>query len=207
VIRVLLVDDHQILRVSLARMLEAEDDMEIVGSAGNGDDAIRLVAEQTPDVVLMDLSMPGMDGVEATRRILSAGAVTRIVVLTSFSDRGRILAALDAGAIGYLLEDAEPDELLRGVRSAAKGDWPIDPRAARLLLSTSPDGPKGPELSAREREVLALVAQALPNKLIARKLGIAERTVKAHLTRIYEQLGVRDRTHAALWAKENGLTG
>ena len=203
--KVLLIDDHHILRVSLSRMLAAEDDIEVVGSAGDGDEAAALVAETDPDVVLMDLSMPHVDGVEATRRIVAAGSKARIVVLTSFSDRDRIIDALDAGAIGYLLKDAEPDDLLRGVRAAARGDWPIDPRAARLLLSGG-DAPKGPSISAREREVLVLIAEGLPNKQIARRLGISERTVKAHLTRIYEQLGVRDRTQAAMWATAHGVT-
>jgi DNA-binding NarL/FixJ family response regulator len=201
--RVLLVDDHNILRASLARLLDAEDDLEVVGTAGDGAEAVRLAAATTPDVVLMDLSMPGMDGVEATRAIVASGSAARVVVLTSFSDRDRILGALDAGAIGYLLKDAEPDDVLRGVRAAARGDWPLDPRAARLLLGDGGGRPSGPRLSDREQEVLGLVAGGLPNKLIARRLGIAERTVKAHLTRIFEQLGVTDRTQAALWAERH----
>jgi DNA-binding NarL/FixJ family response regulator len=203
--KVLLVDDHNVLRVSLSRLLDAEEDIEVVGSAGDGDEAVELAARSEPDVILMDLSMPHVDGVVATRRIVAAGSGARIVVLTSFSDRARIVDALDAGAIGYLLKDAEPEELLRGVRAAARGDWPLDPRAARLLLSGD-DARKRPTLSAREREVLALVTRGLPNKSIGRRLGITERTVKAHLTRIYEQLGVRDRTQAAMWAKEHGIT-
>jgi len=199
--RVVLVDDHHILRVSLARLLDAEDDVEVVGTAGDGEEAIRVVAEQQPDVVLMDLSMPGMDGVEATERIMAAEHPSKVVVLTSFSDRDRILEALDAGAIGYLLKDVEPEELLRGVRAAARGDWPLDPRAARLLLGEGGRRRHQPELTDREEEVLGLVAEGLPNKLIARRLGISERTVKAHLTRIFEQLGVTDRTQAALWAE------
>lgn len=202
--KVLLVDDHNILRVSLSRMLEAEDDIEVVGTAGDGDEAVELVARSEPDVILMDLSMPRVDGVAATRKILASGSSARIVVLTSFSDRPRIIDALDAGAIGYLLKDAEPEDLLRGVRAAARGDWPLDPRAARLLLAGG-EAAKGPTLSAREREVLALVTSGLPNKSIGRRLGITERTVKAHLTRIYEQLGVRDRTQAAMWAREHGI--
>ena len=204
--RVVLVDDHQILRVGLARMLAAEHDIEVVGTAGDGAEAVRVVSETNPDVVLMDLSMPGMDGVEATRAITASGSAAKVVVLTSFSDRERILGALDAGAIGYLLKDAEPDDLLRGIRAAARGDWPIDPRAARLLLGEGEGRPAGPRLSQRETEVLRLVAAGLPNKTIARRLGIAERTVKAHLTRVFEQLGVTDRTQAALWAERHGLT-
>ena len=203
--RVVLVDDHQILRVSLGRLLDVEDDIEVVATAGDGAEAVDAVAETNPDVVLMDLSMPGMDGVAATRAIVRSGSAAKVVVLTSFSDRDRILEALDAGAIGYLLKDAEPDDLLRGVRAAARGDWPIDPRAARLLLGEGGGRPTGPRLSEREQEVLGLVATGLPNKLIARRLGITERTVKAHLTRIFEQLGVTDRTQAALWAQQHGL--
>jgi len=203
--RVVLVDDHAILRASLGRLLEAEDDLEVVGAAGDGAEAVRIVTEIKPDVVLMDLSMPHMDGVEATRAIVASGSPSKVVVLTSFSDRDRILDALDAGAIGYLLKDTEPDELLRGVRAAAKGDWPLDPRAARLLLGEGSPRPTSPRLSEREAEVLALVADGLSNKLVARRLGITERTVKAHLTRIFEQLDVTDRTQAALWAERHGL--
>jgi DNA-binding NarL/FixJ family response regulator len=203
--RVVLVDDHQILRVGLARLLDAEDDLEVIGSASDGAEAVRLVAELQPDVVLMDLSMPGMDGVVATRAIVESGSDARVVVLTSFQDRDRILAALDAGAVGYLLKDAEPDDVVRGVRAAARGDWPIDPRAARLLLGDGGGRPTGPNLSPREQEVLGLVAAGLANKLVARRLGISERRVMAHLTRIFERLGVTDRTQAALWAQERGL--
>jgi DNA-binding NarL/FixJ family response regulator len=205
--RVLLVDDHQILRAGLARLLGAEDDLEVVATAGDGAEAVRLVADTNPDVVLMDLSMPGMDGVETTRAIVASGSAAKIVVLTSLSDRDRILDALDAGAIGYLLKDVEPDELVRGIRAAAVGDWPLDPRAARLLLGEGGRRVTAPDLSKREREVLGLVAAGLPNKLIARRLDISERTVKAHLTRIFEQLGVTDRTQAALWAERHGLAG
>lgn len=203
--RVLLVDDHQILRVSLARLLDAEDDIDVVGTAAEGAEAVRMAATERPDVVLMDLSMPGVDGVEATRQLAALETPPRVVVLTSFSDRERILDALEAGAIGYLLKDAEPADLLRGVRAAARGDWPLDPRAARLLLGEGRSQPTGPRLSDRERQVLSLVVDGLPNKLIGRRLGISERTVKAHLTRIFEQLGVSDRTQAAVWAQRHGM--
>jgi DNA-binding NarL/FixJ family response regulator len=126
-----------------------------------------------------------------------------VVVLTSFSDRERILAALDAGAVGYLLKDVQPDELARAIRAAAGGDAPLDPRAARELLAGR--RPAGPVLTAREEEVLVLVAEGLPNKLIARRLQISERTVKGHLTHVFERIGVTDRTQAALWAREHGL--
>jgi len=206
VIRLILAEDHPVVRVGLERMLASEADIEIVGTAENGAEAVALVARSECDVVLMDLSMPVMDGIEATRQIVSAheGRV-RVVVLTSFSAREDIMAALDAGASGYLLKDAEPQELLAGVRAAARGDSPLAPQAAREVLSARTEDRSGPELSARETEVLRLVAHGLPNKRIARELQISEKTVKAHLTQIFQRLGVTDRTQAALWAKERGL--
>jgi DNA-binding NarL/FixJ family response regulator len=188
-------------------MLGNEDDMQIAGTAENGAEAVELLERVDADVVLMDLSMPVMDGIEATRRIVAAhdGAV-RVVVLTSFSAREDVIAALDAGASGYLLKDAEPQELLAGVRAAARGDAPLAPRAAREVLSARAEGASKPELSARESEVLQLVARGLPNKRIARELQISEKTVKAHLTQVFQRIGVTDRTQAALWAKDHGLT-
>jgi DNA-binding NarL/FixJ family response regulator len=151
----------------------------------------------------MDLSMPLMDGVEATRRIVDANPRTRVVVLTSFADDRHIADALRAGAIGYVLKHADPDEVIGAVRAAAAGDAPLDPKAARVLLeSRRMPGRAGP-LSAREEEVLRLVADGLANKLIARRLAISERTVKAHLTNVFARLGVTDRTQAALWAREH----
>src|SRR4051794_4175392 len=161
----------------------------------------------------MDLSMPNVDGAEATRRIVAAGHGTEVVILTSFSDREQILSALDAGAIGYLLKDAEPSELIEGIRAAARGESPLDPKAARAVLTwrdrTAPGSAADPaaHLTAREREVLALVAEGLPNKLISRRLEISEKTVKAHLTSVFASLGVTDRTQAALWAREHGVVG
>jgi DNA-binding NarL/FixJ family response regulator len=206
VIRLVLVEDHPVVRVGLERLLANEDDIEVVGTAQNGAEAVELVAKVECDVVLMDLSMPVMDGVEATQKIVEAhdGAV-RVVILTSFSAREDIIAALDAGASGYLLKDAEPQELLAGVRAAARGDAPLAPRAAREVLSERTEGASGPELSARESEVLQLVARGFPNKRIARELQISEKTVKAHLTQVFQRIGVTDRTQAALWAKERGL--
>jgi DNA-binding NarL/FixJ family response regulator len=156
-------------------------------------------------VVLMDLQMPGLDGVEATSRILGSCEGTRVVVLTSFSDRERILDALDAGATGYLLKDAAPDELLRGIRAAAAGQAPLAPKAATELLAERRDVRPATELTPREREVLVMVAEGLPNKLIARRLEISEKTVKAHLTRVFQRIGVSDRTQAALWAERHRL--
>ena len=206
-IRLVVVEDHPVVRVGLERMLGNEEDMQIVGTAENGAEAVELLERVDADVVLMDLSMPVMDGIEATRRIVAAhdGAV-RVVVLTSFSAREDVIAALDAGASGYLLKDAEPQELLAGVRAAARGDAPLAPRAAREVLSARAEVASKPELSARESEVLQLVARGLPNKRIARELQISEKTVKAHLTQVFQRIGVTDRTQAALWAKDHGLT-
>jgi DNA-binding NarL/FixJ family response regulator len=194
-----------VVRVGLERMLANEEDIEIVGSAANGAEAVELAGEVRPDVVLMDLSMPVVGGIEATRRIVAAhqGEV-RVVVLTSFAGRQEIIDALDAGASGYLLKDAEPQELLGGVRAAARGDAPLAPRAAREVLSARSEERPDAGLSPREQEVLRLVAEGLPNKLIAHRLSISEKTVKAHLTSIFQQIGVTDRTQAALWAQRHG---
>jgi DNA-binding NarL/FixJ family response regulator len=203
VIRILLADDHQLVRAGLAALLDSTDDLRVVGQAENGRRAVELAAELQPDVVLMDLSMPVMDGVDATRELRRSRPETVVVVLTSFSDHARVADALRAGAVGYLLKDCDPRDLLAAVRSAAEGHAPLDPRVARALLPggepTSPD--EG--LSAREREVLRLVARGLANKQIGRTLGISERTVKAHLGRVFRQIGVADRTSAALWAREH----
>jgi DNA-binding NarL/FixJ family response regulator len=207
VIRLVLVEDHPVVRVGLERMLGSEQDIEIAGTAGNGAEAVALLEHVECDVVLMDLSMPVMDGIEATRRIVAAhDGTVRVVVLTSFSAREDVIAALDAGASGYLLKDAEPQELLACVRAAARGDAPLAPRAAREVLSARAEDASGPELSPRESEVLQLVARGLPNKRIARELQISEKTVKAHLTQIFQRIGVTDRTQAAIWAKDHGLT-
>jgi DNA-binding NarL/FixJ family response regulator len=202
VIRVLLAEDHSLVRAGLERLLATADDIEVVGGAADGAEAVTLAAETSPDVVLMDLSMPNLDGIEATRAILGENERVQIVILTSLSDRDRILAALDAGAVGYLLKDSEPEELIGAVRAAARGESPLDPKAARAVLTARATHERA-RLSDREREVLQCVAAGMPNKLIARELGISEKTVKAHLTRVFQQIGVTDRTQAALWAKDN----
>jgi DNA-binding NarL/FixJ family response regulator len=204
-IGVLVVDDHPMLRAGLAQLLEQADDITLIGLAADGAEGVALALGAHPDVVLMDLEMPGLDGIEATRRIRASCEHTQVVILTSFSDRARILDALDAGAAGYLLKDAEPDQLLRGIRAAAAGEAPLAPRAASELLAERHETRPASGLTPREREVLAMVAEGLPNKLIARRLEISEKTVKAHLTRIFERLGVSDRTQAALWAKRHRL--
>jgi DNA-binding NarL/FixJ family response regulator len=202
VIRVLITDDHPLARAGLEHLLGALDDITVVGAADSGAEAVRLAGEHEPDVVLMDLEMPDMDGIETTQALRARQPGAAVVVLTSFSDRERILAALDAGAVGYLLKDADPEELARAIRAAARGEAPLHPLAARELLDRrAPDR----RLTDRESEILALVAQGLPNKLIARRLGISERTVKGHLTRVFERIGVTDRTQAALWARDHRL--
>jgi len=203
-IRVLLADDHHVVRRGLTELLEGIAGVIVVGAAADGAEAVALSAEREPDVILMDLSMPGVDGVEATRRVLSERPEARVVILTSFSDRDRILDALDAGAVGYLLKDAEPDELVRGVRAAARGESPLAPKAAQAVLAARAEARPAAELTAREREVLALVGEGLANKQIARRLGISEKTVKAHLTSVFHRIGVADRTQAALWARRHG---
>jgi DNA-binding NarL/FixJ family response regulator len=205
VTRVMIVDDHGLVRAGLAELLAGDERIEVVGTAAGGEEALEVAAREQPDVVLMDLSMPGMGGAEATRKLLATGIDLRVVVLTSLSERERILDALDAGAIGYLLKDAEPDELIRGVQAAARGESPLSPKAAQQVLAARSDQRPAVELSPREREVLELVGQGLPNKLIARRLEISEKTVKAHLTQVFAQLGVTDRTQAALWLERNGV--
>ncbi len=202
-IRVMLVDDHAVVRQGLEQLLTSAGDIDVVGTAANGAEAVDQARELAPDVILMDLSMPDVDGVEATRRLLADVPDRRVVVLTSFADQSIILSALDAGASGYILKDAAPDELIAAVRAAATGGAPLDPKVARVLLDHQRAPRPDAALSSRERQVLDLVAEGLANKQIARRLGIAERTVKAHLTRIFQQIGVTDRTQAALWAKEN----
>lgn len=206
-IRVLVADDHGVLRDGLARVIEAQSDMTLAGVAADGAEAVARCRTDPPDVVLMDLEMPVMDGIEATRAIVSDRLGPAVLVLTSFSDRRRITGALEAGAVGYLLKDAGADDVVRGVRAAAAGGSPLDPRAARSLLeaAAAPDPLEG--LSGREREVLALLLEGLPNKLIARRLGITEKTVKTHLTRVFRTIGVSDRVQAILWAERHGIRG
>ncbi|HET9871685.1 MAG TPA: response regulator transcription factor [Propionibacteriaceae bacterium] len=209
---VMLVDDHQLVRAGLAALIDAADDLDVVAQAADGREAVHLAELHRPDVILMDLSMPIMDGVQATRRLMAELPATRVVVLTSFADRDRVAEALASGAIGYLLKDCDPHELLSAVRAAAKGQTPLDPRVAGALLPhpaaessgrANQPSPEIPALSAREREVLALVSNGLANKQIGRALGISERTVKVHLGNIFRRIGVGDRTSAALWAREH----
>jgi DNA-binding NarL/FixJ family response regulator len=210
-IRVLIVDDHAVVRRGLHDLLAGAPGIEVVGEAADGAEALAIVREVRPAVVLMDLQMAGVDGVDATRLLQEEEHVPQVLVLTSFSDRERIVAALDAGAVGYLLKDADPDEVIAGVRAVGRGESPLHPKAARELLLARTDvsaaaSPGGqPKLTPREVEVLRLVRSGLANKQIARRLDISERTVKAHLTSAFQRIGVVDRTQAALWADRNGL--
>ena len=202
-IRVVLVDDHAVLRSGLAALLSGAGDIEVVGQAAEGAEAVDVVRRTRPDVVVMDLQMPGVDGVQATSRILTEELGCEVVVLTSYSDSSRIVAALDAGAVGYLLKDADPEDLISGVRAVSRGESPLHPRVARQLLSARAERSQAVDLTPREAEVLGLVRQGLANKQIARRLGISERTVKAHLTSVFQRIGVADRTQAALWAERH----
>ena len=205
-IRTLIVDDHAIVREGLERLLDTFEDIALVGSAPNGDTAVKAVRVLKPDVVLMDLDMPGdLDGIEATRAILADDAGARVLILTSFSDTDRILRAVDAGAVGYILKDSPSEDLVRAIRAAARGEFPIDSRVARSLLGGRSEHSPLDGLSAREVEVLGLVGAGMPNREIARRLQISERTVKSHLTSVFRHIGVTDRTQAALWAERNGV--
>jgi DNA-binding NarL/FixJ family response regulator len=202
-VRVVLVDDHAVVRTGLAQLLTGTGDIEVVGQAADGAEALEVVRRTRPAVVVMDLQMPGVDGVAATRSILAEGLGAEVVVLTSFSDNAKIVAALDAGAVGYLLKDADPEDLIDGIRAVSQGGSPLHPKVARQLLTSRHAAPAVVELTPREHEVLGLVREGLANKQVARRLGISERTVKAHLTSVFQRIGVTDRTQAALWAERN----
>lgn len=201
-VSVLLVDDHPVVRTGLAGLLGAYPAVEVVGEAADGAEAVDRALDLKPDVVLMDISMPVVDGVEATRRLTGAGYDGAVVMLTSFSDKVRVTEALKAGAVGYLLKDCEPDDVVAAIKAAANGHAPLDPRVAGALLPGREPEP-GADLSVREREVLELIAEGLANKQIARRLGIAERTVKVHVGNLFRRIGVSDRTSAALWARDH----
>jgi DNA-binding NarL/FixJ family response regulator len=203
VITVVVADDHAVVREGLSLLVASEADLEVVATVDSGEAAVAAVADHGPDVVLMDLAMPGMGGIEATRQISESGDCA-VVVLTTFGESERVLAALDAGAVGYLLKDSQSSDLIAGIRSAATGGAPLDPRVARALIdarhASSRPGPA--RLTDKQKEVLDLVARGLSNRLIARQMGISEKTVKAHLTAVYAALGVTDRLQAALWATQ-----
>jgi DNA-binding NarL/FixJ family response regulator len=206
VIRILLVDDHPVVRMGLRGMLDAEPDLTVVGEASSGVEGFDQVVALTPDIVLMDLRMPGGDGVEATGRILSAVPDVRVMVLTTYESDRDILRAIEAGASGYLLKDASPKELADAVRAAARGGTVLAPSVASTLVRQM-RSPAPPALSVRETEVLRLVAAGLTNADIGRRLFISEATVKTHLLRVFNKLDVADRTAAVTTAMRHGLLG
>ncbi|WP_407564079.1 response regulator [Streptomyces sp. 184] len=210
-IRVLLVDDHQVVRRGLRTFLEVQDDIEVVGEAADGDEGVARTAELVPDVVLMDVKMPGTDGIEALRRIRESGSAARVLVITSFTEQRTVVPALRAGAAGYVYKDVDPEALAKAIRSVHAGHVLLQPDVAGALLSQEvgggPSQGRGTTLTEREREVLALIADGRSNREIARALVVSEKTVKTHVSNILMKLDLADRTQAALWAVRHGLSG
>jgi DNA-binding NarL/FixJ family response regulator len=211
-IKVLVADDQTIVRAGFISLLSATDDMEVAGGAEDGMAAVQLAAATHPDVVLMDVRMPGMDGIEATRRILAADEGTRVLMLTTFDADEYVYAALAAGASGFLLKDTTAEELLAAVRVVARGDALLAPAVTRRLIGefarqhrTRLPAPELDELTARETEVLRLIAEGLANAEIAERLVVSEHTVKSHVSRTFAKLGLRDRAQAVILAYETGL--
>jgi two-component system, NarL family, response regulator LiaR len=207
-IGVLVVDDHAVVREGLRTFLELQEGIEVIGEAGDGAEALRAAERLRPDVILMDLVMPKLDGVGAMRELRRRLPSARVIVLTSFADDDRLLPAIRAGAAGYLLKNADPQEVVRAVRAAHRGDALLDPSvAARLVdaIAKPPGAEPSERLTPREQEVLTLIARGLSNKLIARELEISEKTVKTHVGHVLAKLGVTDRTQAALQAVRHGL--
>ncbi|MFJ3539995.1 response regulator [Streptomyces sp. NPDC090109] len=208
-IRVLLVDDHQVVRRGLRTFLEVQDDIEVVGEASDGDEGVARAEELRPDVVLMDVKMPGTDGIEALKRLRELANPARVLIVTSFTEQRTVVPALRAGASGYVYKDIDPDALAGAIRSVHAGHVLLQPEVAGALLS--PDDShggtgRGPSLTEREREVLDLIADGRSNREIARALVLSEKTVKTHVSNILMKLDLADRTQAALWAVRHGLT-
>jgi NarL family two-component system response regulator LiaR len=208
-IRVLIADDHAVVREGLRGFLALQEDVEVVGEAADGEEAVAAAERLTPDVALVDLVMPRVDGIEAIRRIRAVAPATRVIVLTSFADEDRMLPAVRAGAVGYLLKDVDPKDLVAAVRTVNDGGTLLHPAVIRELVREVAGGRRQPTadspLTAREREVLGLIARGRANKAIAFELGVAEKTVKTHVSNILGKLGVTDRTQAALYAVREGL--
>ena len=216
-IGVLLIDDHAVVRQGLRMFIEMQTDMLVLGEGSNGLDAVDLSARLNPDVILLDLLMPGMDGVEATRRIMESNPHSRVLILTSFGEDDHVFPAIRAGAQGYLLKDIQPQDLVKAIRETYQGKAQLHPDVARrLMLAVSSEvPPKLPkpstlpaelrELTEREREVLELIARGLTNREIAEKMVISEKTVKTHVSNLLDKLGLEDRTRAAIWALKHGL--
>lgn len=204
-IRIVIADDHAMVRAGLSQLLGSFEDLEVVGTASDGHEAVVAVGEFMPDVVLMDLSMPNMDGIEATAAVKKAYPDTHVVVLTTFQEPRQVSAALSAGASGYLVKDVEPEVLVAGIRAAVQGGAPLSPSvAAGLLRGNSSMSMVSPSsLTPRELEILQLIVDGHTNQSIARSLGISEKTVKTHCSRLFQRLGVTDRTQAAVWAMRN----
>ncbi|MDH6227620.1 response regulator transcription factor [Streptomyces sp. MJP52] len=207
-VKVLLVDDHQVVRRGLRTFLEVQDDIEVVGEAGNGEEGVARAEELRPDVVLLDIRMPGSDGIEALRRLRALGNPARVLVVTSFTERRTVVPALRAGAAGYLYKDVDPDALAAAIRSVHAGQTVLQPEVAEALLSQEQGAGEGRSatLTEREREVLDLIADGRSNREIARSLFLSEKTVKTHVSNILMKLDVADRTQAALWAVRHDLS-
>lgn len=205
-IRVLVVDDHPVVRQGLRVFLDLQDDLEVVGEAGDGAEAVEQVAELLPDVVLLDLKMPGVDGVETLRMLRERDVRAKVLVVTSFTDPAAVVPAIRAGAVGYVYKDVAPEALAQGIRSVHAGHALMAPEVAALLASGEPERDRGlARLTEREREVLGELARGRSNREIARAFRLAEKTVKTHVSNILMKLGVADRTQAALYAQRNGL--
>ncbi len=206
-IRILVADDHEIVREGLCTLFSEEDDLAVVGEAKNGEEAVRLALDLLPDVVLMDLMMPGLDGIEATRRIVERAPSIHILVLTSFADEPHVRRAIAAGAQGFLLKDVLKEELLRAIRDVAEGRPALHAEAQRHLMRQIVAGgrPVAEELTERELSVLQLIGRGRSNKEIAKALHLSEGTVKGHVSAVLSKLGVDDRTQAALFAVREGL--
>ena len=206
VISVLIADDHPFVRHGLRTYLDTLEDMEVVDEACDGAEAVELAARLLPDVVLMDLVMPELDGIEATRQIKAASPATKVIALTSFDDDENVFPAIKAGAAGYLLKDVRPAELAEAVRKASRGEALLAPSvAAKLMQEVAGERPASSGLTDRELDVLRLIARGLPNKLIAQELVVSEKTVKTHVSNILAKLHLADRTQAALYAVREGL--
>jgi NarL family two-component system response regulator LiaR len=215
-LKVLIVDDHQVVRQGLRTFLELADDIQVVGEAADGLGAIALAGREQPDVVLMDLVMPRLDGIEATRRLKALGLSARVIALTSFTEDDKVFPAIQAGASSYLLKDVSPDELVAAIRAVHRGEARLHPEITRRLMDAvrSEAGPglaraqpAVEDLSARELDVIRLVAEGLSNHDIAGRLVISEKTVKTHLTHILGKLGLSDRTQLAIYAIRTGIAG
>ncbi|MFI8854941.1 response regulator [Streptomyces sp. NPDC053499] len=208
-IRVLLVDDHQVVRRGLRTFLEVQDDIDVVGEASDGAEGVARTEELRPDVVLMDVKMPGTDGVEALRSLRERGNPARVLIVTSFTEQRTVVPALRAGAVGYVYKDVDPEALAGAIRSVHAGHVLLQPEVAGALLSEEESGGsgRGPALTEREREVLGLIADGRSNREIARALVLSEKTVKTHVSNILMKLDLADRTQAALWAVRHGVTG